>query len=146
MCSYNFMKSFISFTMKSKQVWMKSKPVASMKLNPSTYSPKAISSRSDFICKADLFRRKTDLVEKSVLKKSVHFFLVEMRRTTHIAKAICPARRPKASLSVPVSHLVVAKSEPLHFLWEITLSSFLLLFHKKPHSANLFSCKRLHND
>ena len=36
-----------------------------------------ISSQSDFICEADLFRRKTDLVEKSVLKISVRFFLEE---------------------------------------------------------------------
>ena len=31
------MKSFTLFTMKSKQVWMKSKPLALMKLNPSFY-------------------------------------------------------------------------------------------------------------
>ena len=102
------MKSFILLTMKSKQVWMKSKPMASMKLNPSTYSPKAISSRSDFICKADLFRRKTDLVEKSVLKKSVRFFLVEMRRTPAI-KNRSLLDDHSALLVVPVSHLSLIK-------------------------------------
>ena len=59
------MKSFSLFTMKSKQVWMKSKTSASMKLNPSLYPCEArfhhevISSTI-----VDLFRRKTDLTEK----------------------------------------------------------------------------------
>ena len=37
-----------------------------MKLNPSLYPPKAISSAiADFIHEVDLFRRKTDLTEKT---------------------------------------------------------------------------------
>ena len=78
-------------------------------------------------------------------RQSRCFFLVEMRRTPAIGNRSLLDDH-SAMLVVPVSHLVVAKSEPFHFLWEITLSSLLLLFHKKPHSANLFSCKRLHND
>ena len=59
------MKSFTLFTMKSKEVWMKS----------SLYSDEiksvSISAEGDFICEADfihkvdLSRHKTDLVEKS---------------------------------------------------------------------------------
>ena len=46
-----------------------------MKLNPSFYPPKAISSRSDFIHEVDFFRRKTDLAEKSTLLYARCFFL-----------------------------------------------------------------------
>ena len=45
---------------------MKSFSLLTMKLNPSFISRSSrISSRSDFICEADLFHRKTDLVEKT---------------------------------------------------------------------------------
>ena len=63
--------------MKSKQVWMKSKSSTLMKLNPSLYPcVSKISPRSDFICVADLSRRKTDLVEKDLnfLSKQNHQF------------------------------------------------------------------------
>ena len=70
------MKSFTVFTMKSKQVWMKPKPLALMKLNPSFYPCEArfhhevISSAL-----ADFFRRKTDLVEKSTDIVDAFFWL-----------------------------------------------------------------------
>ena len=49
-----------------------------MKLNPSFLSRRSrISSRSDFICDADFFRRKTDLAEKSTLLYARCFFLAE---------------------------------------------------------------------
>ena len=60
------MKSFTSLTMKSKQAWMKSKFS-----NFDEIKSVFISAVGDFICEADfihevdLFRRKTDLVEKS---------------------------------------------------------------------------------
>ena len=61
------MKSFTLFTMKSKQVWMKSKPYGFDEIKSVFLSlRRKISSRSDFICVADLFRRKTNLVEKTV--------------------------------------------------------------------------------
>ena len=43
--------------------------------------------------------------KKSFLAFSVKTFLVEMRRTTHIAKAICLAHRPKSrAFQYPISH------------------------------------------
>ena len=47
--------------MKSKQVWMKSKPFGFDEIKSVL-----ISAKGDFICVVDLFRRKTDLVEKTV--------------------------------------------------------------------------------
>ena len=38
------------------------------------YPPKAISSQSDFICEADLFRRKTDFASKKAPTKVDAFF------------------------------------------------------------------------
>ena len=60
------MKSFVLLTMKSKQVWMKSKLYGFDEIK-SVY----LSAAGDFTCNADffhavdLFRRKTDLVEKT---------------------------------------------------------------------------------
>ena len=72
------MKSFTLFTMKSKQVWMKSKPYGFDEIKSVFISLRSkISSRSDFICGADLFRRKTDLVEKSTCRLQVLFFWVQ---------------------------------------------------------------------
>ena len=61
------MKSFTLFTMKSKQVWMKSKPNGFDEIKSVLrHSPQAISSAlADFIHEVDLFRRKTDLTEKT---------------------------------------------------------------------------------
>ena len=60
------MKSFTLFTMKSKQVWMKSKSSTSMKLNLSFIRRRRFHLRSRFHTPhVDLFRRKTDLVEKT---------------------------------------------------------------------------------
>ena len=61
------MKSFTLFTMKSKQVWMKSKPNGFDEIKSVL-----ISAEGDFICdsrfhspQVNLFRRKTDLPEKT---------------------------------------------------------------------------------
>ena len=52
--------------MKSKQVWMKSKPYGFDEIKSVFSPPQAISSAiADFIHEVDLFRRKTDLVKKS---------------------------------------------------------------------------------
>ena len=61
------MKSFTLLTMKSKQVWMKSKPYGFDEIKSVL-----ISAEGDFICdsrfhspQVDLFRRKTDLTKKT---------------------------------------------------------------------------------
>ena len=61
------MKSFTLLTMKSKPVWMKSKPYGFDEIKSVL-----ISAEGDFICdsrfhspQVDLFRRKTDLTEKT---------------------------------------------------------------------------------
>jgi len=74
---------------------MKSKSSTLMKLNPSLYPPKAISSQSDFICEADLFRRKTDLTEKTACFDKP-FFLVEMRRVELLSEKSSDSSAPGA--------------------------------------------------
>ena len=97
------MKSFTLFTMKSKQVWMKSKPFGFDEIKSVFISRRSrISSRSDFICIADLFRRKTDLTEKTanfVSKLTVfsgdpygirtHVIAVKGRCLNHLTKGPC---------------------------------------------------------
>ena len=70
------MKSFATLTMKSKQVWMKSKPCGFDEIK-SVY----LSAAGDFICKADFIHdsgfipSKTDLDEKNtnLLSRLVFF-------------------------------------------------------------------------
>ena len=62
------MKSFAMLTMKSKQVWMKSS------LSSDEIKSVFISLRSKISStKVDLFRRKTDLVEKRLFRRIVFF-------------------------------------------------------------------------
>ena len=78
------MKSFALLMVKSKQVWMKSKPYGFDEIKSVFTSFRSkISSQSDFICEADLFRSKTDLVEKTVdfLSKSTVFFWSRRRES-----------------------------------------------------------------
>ena len=57
------------------------KSASQMKLNPSYFRRSRISSRSDFICRRQIYPvRMTDLVEKSTCKRKC-FFLVEMAVT-----------------------------------------------------------------
>ena len=75
------MKSFVLLTMKSKRIWMKSKPDVFDEIKSVFYPCKArfhhkvISSASP-----DLSRRKTDLVEKSTDKVDAFFW----RRTKNL--------------------------------------------------------------
>ena len=69
------MKSFDFLTMKSKQAWMKSKPYGFDEIKSvSIYSVGDFFCEADFIHEVDLFRRKTDLVEKpQILSESTVF-------------------------------------------------------------------------
>ena len=73
-----------------------------MKLNPSLYPPKAISSAKQISStKVDLSRRKTDLVEKRLVNGQVFFLAAGLGfepRQTESESAVLPLHNPAISL------------------------------------------------